>query len=85
MKLDIVQRKARKKDFWDLHELLHHFSLAHMIELHSMRYPHTHESELLISNLTEFNHAEDDFDPICVRGKHWELIKLDIARAAAQL
>ena len=22
-------------------------------------------------------YADKDFDPICLRGKHWELIKLD--------
>jgi hypothetical protein len=27
MKIDIIQRKGRKKDFWDLHELLGHYSL----------------------------------------------------------
>lgn len=41
MKLDIVQRKARKKDFWDLDELLNYYPMDVMIELHRRRYPHT--------------------------------------------
>jgi hypothetical protein len=31
MKIDIVQRKARKKDFWDLDELLEKYSIEQMI------------------------------------------------------
>ena len=25
----------------------------------------------------EFENADNDFEPICMRGKHWVLIKLD--------
>ena len=39
MKIDIVQRKARKKDFWDIHELISEYSPSQMIALHAKRYP----------------------------------------------
>jgi len=29
--------------------------------------------------------VDDDFDPVCLRGKYWELIKLDIAEALDDL
>ena len=78
MKLDIVQRVARKKDFWDIHELLDEYSLQQMIALHKERYPYSHEEATIRTNFTSFKRADDDFDPKCLRGKYWEIIKLEI-------
>ena len=77
MKVDVIQRKGRKKDFWDLHELLDIYPLEKMIELHEERYPYTHERSVLIENFTDFDRADDDFDPICLCGKFWDSIKID--------
>lgn len=81
MKVDIVQRVARKKDFWDLHELLDQYSLAQMITLHKTRYPYNHQEELIRSNFVNFAMADEDFDPVCLKGKYWELIKYDFVKA----
>lgn len=81
MKIDIVQRRARKKDFWDIHELLATHAPAQMIALHAQRYPFNHNEDLIRTNFTDFSRADEDFDPICLRGKYWELIKLDIVKA----
>jgi predicted nucleotidyltransferase component of viral defense system len=78
MKLDVIQRGGRKKDFWDLHELFENYNLAQMLALHEQRYPYSHDRELLITNFTNFNFADDEFNPICFRGKYWEFIKEDI-------
>lgn len=77
MKVDVIQRGGRKKDFWDLHELLDKYSISEMINLHEKRYPYSHDKNLIISNFTDFSIANDDFDPICLRGKYWEFIKDD--------
>lgn len=78
MKLDVVQRGGRKKDFWDLHELLTKYPLSDMLSLHQQRYPYTHDAALILQNLTHFDISNDDFDPICLRGKYWEFIREDI-------
>lgn len=78
MKIDVVQRIGRKKDFWDLHELLPKYDLSTMISLHQQRYPYSHDEELILKNITNFNLADADFDPICLKGKYWEFIKEDI-------
>lgn len=78
MKVDVIQRTGRKKDFWDLHELMGKYSLSEMISLHQKRYPYSHHPELIKHNFTQFLEADDDFDPICLRGKFWEIIKLDM-------
>ena len=77
MKVDVIQRGGRKKDFWDLHDLLDCYSISQMIALHEKRYPYDHNEELIIKNFTLFDQADDDFDPICFKGKYWEFIKED--------
>lgn len=78
MKLDVVQRGGRKKDFWDLHELIDRYSLEQMISLHHQRYPYNHDETLIKSNFVNFEIADDDFEPICLLGKYWEIVKLDM-------
>ncbi len=78
MKIDVISRSGRKKDFWDIHELLDDYSLEKMISLHEERYPYSHEEDIIINNFTQFESADSDFNPICLRGKYWEVIKLDI-------
>lgn len=67
-----------KKDFWDLHELLNLYDLSHMLNLHKERYPYVHDRNLIISNFTNFEAADGDFEPICLKGKYWEFIKEDL-------
>lgn len=81
MKIDVVQRGGRKKDFWDIHELLDEYSPQRMIALHKQRFPYNHDEALIRSNFTNFTNADDDFEPLCLRGRYWELIKLDIINA----
>jgi hypothetical protein len=81
MKIDVIQRGGRKKDFWDVHELMDSYTIARMITLHSERYPHDHDKQRIIKGFTDFERADSDFDPICLRGKYWEVIKLDLLEA----
>lgn len=78
MKMDVIQRIGRKKDFWDLHELLTLYDIRSMLHSHQLRYPYTHDEKLILHNLANFELADDDFNPICLRGKYWEFIKEDI-------
>lgn len=84
MKLDVVQRGGRKKDFWDLHELFEKYTISQMLDLHEQRYPYTHDSDLIIQNFTDFSIADDEFNPICFKGKYWEFIKEDIEEIIMQ-
>lgn len=77
MKVDIIERGGRKKDFWDLHELKNLYSISEMIEFHRLRNEYTHNRLDIINGFTDFSMADKDIDPICLMGKQWELIKLD--------
>lgn len=78
MKVDIIGRGGRKKDFWDVHELMEEYTLPEMLNLHKKRYPFSDNHQQLIDKFTDFSQADNDFDPNCLRGKHWEIIKLDL-------
>jgi hypothetical protein len=78
MKLDVIIRDGRKKDFWDIHELKDDYSISDMFTLHEKRYPYTHDRATLIDKFSDFKSAEDDFEPDCLKGKYWEFIKLDL-------
>lgn len=49
-----------------------------ILDLHKERYRYNHDKEMILSNFIKFEMADDDFDPECLLGKHWEFIKEDI-------
>lgn len=81
MKIDVIQRGGRKKDFWDLHEIMEQYTVQKMIGIHRQRYFYNHNTAQIRANLKDFTMADDDFEPICLRGKHWEIIKLEIIKS----
>jgi predicted nucleotidyltransferase component of viral defense system len=76
MKLDVVLRGGRKKDFWDLHYYLHKVPIDEMILFYEQRYPYN-DCSTIKSQFLNFELADADFDPLCLLDKSWELIKLD--------
>jgi len=84
MKVDVISRNGRKKDFWDLHELMERYNLSQMLTLHEERHPYAHYKSQIISNFEKFESADQDFDPICLRGKYWEFIKDDMIEAVKE-
>lgn len=78
MKIDVIQRTGRKKDYWDLHELKGQYNIKDMLGFHLKRYPYTHNKKQILNNFVDFEEANDDFDPVCLRNKYWEFIKLDL-------
>lgn len=85
MKMEVIGQSGRKKDFWDIHELTEYLSLDEMLTLHAERYPYSHTKEQLKMKLIDFDYADSDFDPICLKGKYWELIKADIEDLVGKL
>lgn len=78
MKIDVIQSTGRKKDYWDLHELKDQYNIKDMLAFHLKRYPYTHNEKQILNNFVDFKVANDDFDPVCLRDKYWEFIKLDL-------
>lgn len=75
MKINAILGRGKKKDFWDLYELLHHYSLKEMIAFHEQKFP---EQNLLITipqAITWFDDADESEDPISLKGQTWESVK----------
>lgn len=85
MKMDVITRGGRKKDFWDLHYLHAHYSVKKMIELYTVRYPYGASMQECLSALQNFSVADNDPDPICLLNKIWPFIKLDFSEWTSSL
>lgn len=77
MKLDVVLRGGRKKDFWDLHYFLESIPLDKMISFFQKRYPYNYDFNKIKPMIIDFTAADLDFEPNCLLSKNWELIKID--------
>jgi hypothetical protein len=77
MKLELISGGGRKKDFWDIAELLERYPLVELIGFYKEKYPYFNIRKVL-SGLTDFSLAEEMDNPLCLKNKVWELIKLDI-------
>ncbi|MCR9153656.1 MAG: nucleotidyl transferase AbiEii/AbiGii toxin family protein [Bacteroidetes bacterium] len=81
MKLEAISNAKRKKDFWDLHEILESQDLKECLNFYTARYPYSYSVNEILDNLGSVEQADNDFDPICLKGKHWAFIKEDLINA----
>lgn len=75
MKVQAILGRGKKKDFWDIAELLQHFSIADFIQFHKEKYA---TQNLLITvphAITYFLDAEESEDPISLKNQTWEKVK----------
>ena len=75
MKVAAIMKRGVKKDFWDIAELLQHYSIQDFIDLYSKKYP---SQQLLVSvpyALVYFDDAEESEEPISLKGQTWEGVK----------
>lgn len=75
MKIAAIMKRGVKKDFWDIAELLHHYSVENFISFYTKKYP---SQQLLISvpfALTYFIDAEESEDPVSLKGQTWKSVK----------
>jgi hypothetical protein len=80
MKMAIIGHGGRKKDFWDLHDLRDDYTIPDTLEFYQERDAYGFTAAELRRGLTVFTEADDDFEPLCLRGKHWELIRYDFVQ-----
>jgi predicted nucleotidyltransferase component of viral defense system len=75
MKVNAIMKRGAKKDFWDIAELLQHYTVDNFIEFYTTKYPN---QQLLISipqALTYFEDAEESEEPISLKGQNWDGVK----------
>ena len=79
MKLNAIINRGAKKDFYDIFELLQHYSLKELINFFTIKYPEVN-IVILIKSLEYFEDAELNPNPISLRNISWEEIKLSILK-----
>lgn len=81
MKVQAILGRGKKKDFWDLNELLQHHSFQWIMDRHKEKHPHQLLAISIPHAITWFTDAEDGVDPVCLRGWTWEEVKRSISKA----
>lgn len=84
MNVQAILGRGRKKDFWDIAELLHHYTVVDFINFHERKYA---GQNLLISvpqAITYFADAEEDEDPVSLKNQSWEKIKSFIGNKVSE-
>lgn len=85
MKLDAIAGRGKKKDFFDLFFLLQHYPLERLLSFHQEKFQLENAFHILKS-LTWFEDAEEDEDPLLIRGAlSWEDVKETIRVQATKL
>lgn len=75
MKINAILGRGRKKDFWNLAELLNHYQLKDLIAFHKKKYP---AQDLLISipqAIIYFDDAEESEEPVSLKEQTWVSVK----------
>jgi len=79
LKLNAIAGRGAKKDFWDLHELLNHYSFDQMFSFYHERYPQN-SNMMILKSIPYFVEADKDFDPYSFKEITWKKIKKDILK-----
>ncbi len=77
MKLNSTMNRGSKKDFYDIYELLDHFTLEELISFHASKYDSTSQL-ILLKSLVYFEDAEKEPDPVSVKKVAWRSVKQKI-------
>ena len=85
MKILAVSNALRGKDYWDIHELLNHFSLNEMLNLATERFPYTIDKNEVLTKLATIPIEIDDPSIISLKGDYWEFVVEDIQEEALKL
>lgn len=74
----ITQNRQRKKDFWDIHDLLETYSIEEMVDFALKRYPWSLELPQIINGFKRLPELNDYTEIKCLKGKYWEFIVEDL-------
>ncbi len=84
MKIQAILGRGKKKDFWDVAEMLNHLTVQDFLSAHQEKFP---TQQLLISipqALTYFTDADESEDPISLKGQTWTSVKKIIQQKVSE-
>ncbi len=83
MKIQAILGRAKKKDFYDLYELLQHYPLQQLIDWHKQKYPSQMLAISIPNAITYFVEAEESETPVSFKNQTWEKIKKEISKSVS--
>lgn len=84
MKIQAILGRGKKKDFWDLAEILTHYSLEQVIAWHKEKYPSQMLAISIPHCITYYADADDSEDPISLKGQTWDSVKTVINQSVSE-
>ncbi len=84
MKVQAILGRGKKKDFWDIAELLQHFAVSDFIKFHKEKYATQNLLITVPQAITYFADAEESEDPISLKRQTWEQVKSFISKKVAE-
>ncbi len=84
MKIQAILGRAKKKDFWDLYELLQHYPLQQLIDWHKQKYPSQMLAISIPHAITYYAEAEESETPVSFKNQTWEQIKKGISKTVSE-
>jgi hypothetical protein len=81
MKIQAILGRGKKKDFWDLFELLQHYSLHQMMDWHNQKFPSQMLAISIPHAITYFVDADDSETPVSFKNQTWTGVKKSIQKA----
>ena len=83
IKIQAIFGRAKKKDFWDLYELLQYYSLQQMIDWHKQKYPSQMLAISIPNAISYFVEANESETPVSFKNQTWESVKKGIGMAVS--
>ncbi len=83
MKIQAILGRGKKKDFWDLYELLQHYSLQQIMDWHKQKYPSQMLAISIPHAITYFVDADESETPVSFKKQTWESVKKGISKAVS--
>ncbi len=80
MKIQGIENRKSKKDFWDIACLFEYYSIAEMFQIMEKKFPFI-DTGHLIHSFSNFEDAELQPDPLVLNDWTWELVKERIKAA----
>jgi predicted nucleotidyltransferase component of viral defense system len=80
MKVQAILNRGKKKDFWDVAELLKHFTVRDFINLHKEKYNTQNIYITVPQAITYFDDADESENPVSLKGQTWYSVKKEIQK-----
>jgi hypothetical protein len=84
MKVQAILGRAKKKDFWDVAELLKHYSVSDFINFHKEKYTTQNLFITVPQAITYFADADESEDPISLQKQTWENVQKFIGKKVSE-